>query len=428
MLPRVNVIVPTDEFYELSIDEARDLNEGGNGDPIMGEDFERARGPNDDGATFRIRSYAADGTTPVYQYYIAQHLWQWARRGNRTDPTRAPWRYSDWMALRNQFEPAFPIPNWVRALEFADLRRVHNGGNQTEYWNDNFTPPRLVRVENTNGMTKYFNWNETAQRRYLAMITYKAPYDILHRGSEKRYRFYDQPDPAKQNYNSDSNWSQLISWEKDESWERWYTGPGGGGERLDHQFFQLRHEMWYYATKPGDNLGDEYLTKIKFKTGSRMAGQTWIYEGDERGAERKVRVEHDPYGAQVDLYEGTPGFEVKVETRYKDSNGQTVSIFFQEFTNHERVGKVVAWGQELSQPRPQPPQVRAASVPVEDMTTDDEDHNSDSDDEPAPPLQALSAPDESAPSFMDLSAERAEQQFAEQQAAVFRGLGYQTRR
>ena len=71
MLPRINVVVPTDEFYELSMDEARDLNEDGNGDPIMGEDFGRSRGPSDDGATFRIRSYAADGVTPVYQYYIA---------------------------------------------------------------------------------------------------------------------------------------------------------------------------------------------------------------------------------------------------------------------------------------------------------------------------------------------------------------------
>ena len=47
-------------------------------------------------------------------------------------------------------------------------------------------------------------------------------------------------------------------------------------------------------------------------------------------------------------------------------------------------------------------------------------------DEP-PPFRYLSAPEEPAPAFMDLSAERAEQQFAEQQAAVYRGLEYQTR-
>jgi len=386
MLPRVNVVVPTDEFYELSMDEARDLNEDGNGDPIMGEFYERSRGPGDDAATFRIRSYAADGVTPVYQHYIAEYLWNWARRGNRTDPVRSPWRYSDWMALRNQFEPNFPIPNWVRALEFSDMRVVGNGGNETWYWNDNHTPPRLVRVENANGMTKHFNWSDDAQRRWLFRVTYAAPYDENYRGSEKRYLFYDQPDPAKQNYDSDTNWSRLVSWRNPGKWTRHYTGPGSGDERLSRQFFMPTQELWHYATKPGDDLGDEHLTKIKFVAPSRLAGQTWIYDGTERGAERKVYVEHE-YSGQVDFYEGLPGVERKVETKAKDSNGNTVSIFFQGVKRFETVTKVVAWGRELSQPGPQQPQVRAESVPVEDMTTDDEDHES-SDDEPPRQLRS----------------------------------------
>ena len=384
MLPRVNVIVPTDEFYELNMDEVRDLNDdgqGGGGDPIMGEPFQRARGPNDAGATFRIRTYAADGVTPIYQYYMAEYLWDWARRGNRTDPVRNPWRYSDWMALRNQFEPNFPIPNWVRDLQFTDLRRVSNGGNETAYWNDNFTPPRLVRVENANGMTKHFDWRETAQRRYLFKVTYDAPYDEHYRGSFQIYTFYDQPDPAKQNYDADTNWSQLVSWRNPGKWLRTYTGPGSGGERMDKQVFLVTSEVWHYASKPGDSRGEEYLTQIKFSAPSRSAGQTWHYEGTERGAERKVRVD-DMYGRQVTFYEGLPGVAHKVETRYKDPNGNTVSIFFRGVKRLEEVVKVVAWGKELSQPRPQQPQVRAESVPVEDMSTDDEDHES-SDDEPA---------------------------------------------
>ena len=381
MLPRVNVIVPTDEFYELSVDEARDLNEDGNGDPIMGEDFQRARGPNDDGATFRIRSYAADGTTPVYQYYIAQHLWQWARRGNRTDPTRAPWRYSDWMALRNQFEPNYPVPNWVRELEFADLR-INRGVEQTYYWNDNYTPSRLVRIDYANGTTKHFGWNDTAQRRYLARITYAAPYDEHYRGSVQTYAFYDQPDPTKQNSDSYINGSQLVSWHNPGRWTRLYTGPGSGGERMRSQRFLVTSETWHYATKPGDARGEEYLTKITFDAPSRLAGQTWIFDGNERGAERKVYVEHE-YSGQVDFYEGLPGVEHKVETRFKDPNGNTVSIFFRGVKRLEKAVKVVAWGQELSQPRPQPPQVRAESVPVEDMSTDDEDHESSDNNEPA---------------------------------------------
>ena len=380
MLPRINVVVPTDEFYELSMDEARDLNEDGNGDLIMGEDFQRNRGPGDDGATFRIRSYAADGTTPIYQYYIASSLWEWARRGNRTDPTRAPWRYSDWMALRNQFAPNFPVPNWVRELEDAELR-VIRGVEQTYYWNDNYTPPRLVRVENANGISKHYGWNDAAQRYYLNSVLYRAPYDESLRGSTKRYVFYNQPDPAKQNYDADGNWSKLIAWINPGKWDRHYLGPGGGGERLHVQRFLAFSETWHYKTKPGDDLGEEYLTHINFDAPSRLAGQTWIFDGNERGAERKVYVKHE-YSGQVDFYEGLPGVERKVETRFKDPNGNTVSIFFEGVKRYEKVTKIVAWGQEHTL---QPPQgqgrrlgfVHESAVPVDDVPTDDEGDGSD---------------------------------------------------
>ena len=102
----------TNAFYQLNTDEARRLNEDG-GDPITGENFERDRGPDDDGATFRIRSYAADGVTPVYNYFVAESLWEWARRGNRTDPMRRPWQFLDWMAMRNQLEPNYQVPGWI---------------------------------------------------------------------------------------------------------------------------------------------------------------------------------------------------------------------------------------------------------------------------------------------------------------------------
>ncbi|MBD38814.1 MAG: hypothetical protein CMB11_00315 [Euryarchaeota archaeon] len=391
MLPRVNVIVPTDEFYELSVDEERDLNEDGNGDPIMGEDFQRARGPNDDGATFRIRSYAADGTTPVYQYYIAQHLWQWARRGNRTDPNRIPWQYSDWMALRNQFEPTFPVPNWVQDMEFNNLRAVHNGGNQTEYWNDNHTPPRLVRVENANGITKHFYYNDTVQRQWVQKITYAAPYDDLLRGSVQKFVFYNQPDPAKQNYNSDTNWSQLVSWHNPGKWLRTYSGPGSGGERLSQQMFHMTNEIWHYACKPGDARGEEYKWKIEFGPASRLAGQTWFFQGTERGMERLVEVSHEGNigePVQVDIYEGLASVEQKVETRFKDPNGNWVSIFFSGAKRLEKVTRVVAWGQEHT---PQPPQgqgqrlgfVHESAVPAADddgVDTDNGDESESSDD------------------------------------------------
>ena len=78
----------TDEFYALSTDEARQLNEDG-GEPITGEDFPRGREADEEGATFRITTRGADGR-PNHQYYDAKSLWRWARRG--TAPTRGATR------------------------------------------------------------------------------------------------------------------------------------------------------------------------------------------------------------------------------------------------------------------------------------------------------------------------------------------------
>ena len=380
MLPRVNVIVPTDEFYELSVDEARDLNEDGNGDPIMGEDFQRARGPGDDGATFRIRSYAADGVTPVYQYYIAQHLWQWARRGNRTDPTRAPWRYSDWMALRDQFAPNFPVPVWVQELLNADLRAVHNGGTQTEYWNDNYDPPRLVRKEYGQGKTVHYGWSQTSQRYYRRKVTYDARWGNPNFvDSAENYVFYNQPDPAKQNYDLDGNWSQLVSHASLGKWTRYYTGPGGGGERLIRVRWVRTGETWWYGTKPDDIRGDEHLTQKTFDDVSPAAGQKWFYDGEERGEERLDKVIH-PNG-QIDIYEGEPGQEHKVSSWYRDNSGGTGQMVTLEFVGpkgREKLKGISAWGMYHTLTGSQTGPERGADDDA-DMPTDNEGDDSGSD-------------------------------------------------
>lgn len=378
MLPRVNVVVPTSEFYELNMDEARDLNEDG-GDPIMGEDFERDRGPDDDGATFRIRTYARDGVTPVYNYFTAESLWNWARRGNRTDPMRRPWRYSDWMALRDQYEPNFPVPNWVRDLESNDLRAVHNGGTQTEYWNDNYDPPRLVRREYGQGKTAHFGWHFTTQRHYRTHVTYDARWgnpDWV--DSTQNYVFYNQPDPAKQNDNLDSNWSRLVSHVNTGKWEKQYTGPGGGGERLSKVHRIQTHETWRYGTNPGDLWGDEHLIEIAFGEGSSLAGQKWFYEGDEPGKERLDKVIH-PNG-QIDVYEGLKDYEHKVQSWFRDNSGGTGQMVTLEFVGpkgREKLKGIRAWGMHHTLTGSQTGTERGAHD--DDTPTDDDDDDDDSD-------------------------------------------------
>ena len=130
----------TDEFYALSMDEARQLNEDG-GDPLTGEDYPRGREANEEGATFRVTTRGADGR-PHHQYYDAARLWQWASR-SRTDPLRNPWVREDWMALRNRYEPEFPVPAWVQdpgrraAVQAWVTRQTRNDDPERE-WVDLF--------------------------------------------------------------------------------------------------------------------------------------------------------------------------------------------------------------------------------------------------------------------------------------------------
>lgn len=363
LLPRVNVVlpdddapaptpVPTSEFYELNMDEARDLNEDGEGDPILGEFYERNRGPGDEGATFRIRTYAADRTTPIYQYYVASGLWEWARRGNRTDPRRNPWRYSDWMDLRNQFDPIFPIPNWVRDLENADLRAVRENGSVL-FYDDRHGAPRLVRKEMADGRTVHYGW----QAMYGGGVYYRTSVKYGERSSNPNWRnstmFYawdapELPHGVFQNQVNlnESAYSKFVRHEKPGQWTRFYSGPSGGGERLNRVYWVKTGETWTYGHDADTNRGDEYLTERTFDPVSPAAGQKWFYDGDERGKERLDKVIH-PNG-QIDIYAGEAGTERKVMSQFRDNSGgtgQMVSLEFVGPKGREKVKSIRAWSQ-----------------------------------------------------------------------------------
>ncbi len=339
MLPRINVVVPTDAFYPLSIDEERDLNEDG-GEMLTAEPFRRGREAGEEGATFRIRTYAADGTTPIYHYYDAASLWRWAQTDARFDPRRNPWQYEDWMALHDQYAPDSPVPSWVQDLHRTDGLRVVRTEGRAQFWDDRHGAPRLVREEYASGMTIHFAWNEARGVYFRSHSEYSEDWrgNPNARGTTKHFQFYDQPDPDKQNYGLYSNWSRLDTWVKPREWQRFFAGPPPR-ERMQKEHWNATGETWFYSHSADDLSGEDYLTMRTFDAVSPAAGQIWHYTNHVAGQEALYKVVH-PNG-QRDIYDGEEGQEHKVRSLIPGPPGTgDVVLEFEGPKGQERVVRV----------------------------------------------------------------------------------------
>ena len=340
MLPRVNVVVPTDVFYALSMDEARQLNEDGNTDPITGEDFPRGREAGEEGATFRIATRGANGAT-VYQYYDAASLWRWAQ-DHRTDPLRNPWWHEDWMELHDEYAPGSLVPHWVNMLPRANgTRSTLDAATQTRlYWDDSGEQspnPRVSYKVDSSGAKTTYAWNAERGINYRMKTEY-PPFmpEVWLAGSTALFEFYDQPDPIFQSVSDDKNYSRLVSHEnRTKGWTRYYAGPARGGERMVRQKFTRSgvDELWHYGNNPGEGRGDEYLAMIEHGDDSAAKGQTWGYHGTVRGREALSLISY-PNGQQ-DHFLGLKGEEYKTKTELRTANGHSITL------RYDRYGKNV---------------------------------------------------------------------------------------
>ena len=341
MLPRINVVVPTDAFYALSMDEARDLNEDG-GDIITGENFPRGREAGEDGATFRIATRGANGGT-VYQYYDAATLWRWAQ-DHRTDPRRNPWFYEDWMALHDEYAPGSPVPEWVNALPRVNgVRTTLDATNQTTYyWDDSgerSPNPRVSYKVTSGGVKTTYEWNSERGINFRSKVEYPDDFGTEWAGSTAFYEFYDQPNIMCQTIDRDMNYSRLVSHNNpNKGWRRYFVGPARGGERLVRQQFTRPgtpgiDELWHYGNNPGEGRGDEYKYMIEHGPGSAAKGQTWTYRGTVKGEESLALIIY-PSG-QKDYYSGERGEEIKIKTELRTANGLSITL------RYDRYGKDV---------------------------------------------------------------------------------------
>lgn len=343
MLPRVNVVVPTDAFYALSMDEARQLNEDG-GDSITGEDYPRGRERFEEGATFRITTRGADGR-PNHQYYDAATLWRWAR-DHRTDPRRNPWFYEDWMELHAEYAPNSSVPGWVDALPRINGRRTtFDATNQTTYyWDDSgerSPNPRVSYKVTSGGVKTTYEWNAEKGINFRSMEEYPETWTESLAGSTKFYEFYDQPNPAFQSTDRDMNYSRMVSHKnRTKGWTRYYVGPARGGERLARQKFHILDQLWHYGNNPGEGRGFEYKYMVEHGPQSAAKGQVWRYTGFVRGQETLAEVTF-PNG-QTDYYAGQRGEEVRDTSVFLTAKGSNIVL------RYNNAGEVTSLMDELN--------------------------------------------------------------------------------
>jgi len=346
MLPRVNVVVPTDVFYALSTDEARQLNDDG-GDPITGEDYPRGRERFEQGATFKITTRGADGR-PNHQYYDAASLWRWAR-DHRTDPRRNPWFYEDWMQLHDEYAAGTPVPAWVNALPRANGRRTtFDATNQTTYyWDDSgerSPNPRVSYKVTSGGVKTTYEWNAEKGINFRSKVEYPDPYaGSSFAGSTEFYEFYDQPNIMYQTTDRDMNYSRLVSHKNpNKGWIRYYVGPSRGGERMVRQQFTRFDQLWHYGNNPGEGRGDEYKVRVEHGPGSAAAGQVWFYQGTTRGGESLRKITF-PNG-QIDYY--TVYHMGQQNVRYKSVFRSAKASMI--MLRYDPEGRVISFGDELT--------------------------------------------------------------------------------
>ena len=347
MLPRVNVVVPTDAFYALSTDEARDLNEDG-GDIITGEDFPRGRERFEQGATFRITTRGANGR-PIHHYHDAASLWRWAQ-DHRTDPRRNPWFYEDWMELHAEYAPGSPVPAWVNALPRINGRRItFDATNQTTYyWDDSgerSPNPRVSYKVSSGGVKTTYEWNAERGTNFRSKVEYPDPYTgSIWAGSTEFYEFYDQPNIVYQTTDRDMNYSRLVSHKNpNKGWTRYYVGPARGSERMVRQQFTRQgvDELWHYGNNPGEGRGDEYKVLVEHGPQSAAKEQVWFYTGNVKGEEALRKIVF-PHQSQRDFYAGQRGEEVRYKSSFSTAKGTVLVL------RYNNAGHVISQVDELN--------------------------------------------------------------------------------
>lgn len=264
---------PTGEFATLSREQADELNDSREVEPISLAEFEPSADLPPGSEYFRVRyKFQNKDHTYDYKYYDAGSLWQWVKTRRKLPHNRQPiWR-EDWMDLRQRYDPGMAVPNAAMRLpSLADPIRVYEGAAGLQ---------RHVRTEFPSGQATYYDGPAGQERR------------IRHEWSNGEKRFFEGPQGQEHKVRS--------SWSGGET--HFFTGPQGQERKVRVEWASGQRRFFKGP------MGAER----KFMH-EKPTGEATYFDGP-KGQEHKVRTQWiDDNGVyRAEFFDGPKGEERKV--------------------------------------------------------------------------------------------------------------------
>tara|TARA_B100001057_G_scaffold464042_1_gene518812 strand:+ start:1908 stop:3137 length:1230 start_codon:yes stop_codon:yes gene_type:complete len=284
---------PTGEFATLSREQADELNDSREVEPISHEEFVPSADLPPGSEYFRVRNkFQKADHTYDYKYYDADTLWEWVKTMRTVPHSRLPiWR-EDWMDLMQRFDPGMAVPTAVTRLpSLTDQIRVYEGTLHR----------RHVRTEFPSGQATYYDGPAGHERRIR----------IEWQNGEKRFYEGDKGEERK----------VCSSWSNGE--KRFFMGPQGQEAKVRTEW--PNGEVHFFTGLQGQEA------KVRVK---RPNGTTTYYDGPA-GQERRIAIWLA--NGEKNFYEGPQGQEHMVRTQWVDNEGFFRAKFFDGPKGEERM-------------------------------------------------------------------------------------------
>ena len=156
-------VVRTGEFITLSREEADELNESREVEPVSHEEYVPSRELPDGADYFRVRfKYQKPDQTYDYTVYDAETLWRWVKDRYTLPHNREPIWQEDWRALHERYDPQGNVSQRVAQLpNLEDPVLVYEGSGDQR---------RLVRIEHPDGVVTFYDGPSEQERLVRARL------------------------------------------------------------------------------------------------------------------------------------------------------------------------------------------------------------------------------------------------------------------
>ena len=309
---------PTGEFATLSREQADELNDSREVEPISLAEFEPSADLPPGSEYFRVRyKFQNKDHTYDYKYYDAGSLWQWVKTRRKLPHNREPiWR-EDWMDLRQRYDPGMAVPNAVMRLpSLADPIRVYEGtaglqrhartefpSGQATYYDGPAGQERQIRHEWPNGEMRFYEGPRGQERKVRSTWSGGETHFFTGpQGQERKVRV-EWASGQRRFFEGPMGQERKVRHEKPNGYVTYFDGPKGQ-ERLVRTLFVSKDGTYLTEFFDGAKNQERRVARLTAK-GADVRLKTFI---GPQGAERKhVKFYHNGTDMDADFFEAVSG-------------------------------------------------------------------------------------------------------------------------